>query len=156
MAKTRAGRIGRLLLIVVALVLALPAIAGGAYGESVSATAKSAARSASPDSDSPDSDSPDSDSPDSDSPDGDSPDDVQWASKTSEHPESGADRCRTRHGGRSTATVSAPHPPRTTVSSAGPVRTESGLSVTVPLTGRRAVPLSRSGELPVRHLVIRC
>ncbi|MFG2865895.1 hypothetical protein [Streptomyces sioyaensis] len=146
MAKTRAGRIGRLLLIVVALVLALPAIAGGAYGESVSATAKSAARSA----------SPDSDSPDSDSPDGDSPDDVQWASKTSEHPESGADRCRTRHGGRSTATVSAPHPPRTTVSSAGPVRTESGLSVTVPLTGRRAVPLSRSGELPVRHLVIRC
>ncbi|MCF3178104.1 hypothetical protein IPZ61_32965 [Streptomyces sioyaensis] len=146
MAKTRAGRIGRLLLIVVALVLALPAIAGGAYGESVSATAKSAARSA----------SPDSDSPDSDSPDGDSPDDVQWASKSSEHPESGADRCRTRHGGRSTATVSAPHPPRTTVSSAGPVRTESGLSVTVPLTGRRAVPLSRSGELPVRHLVIRC
>ncbi|MFI1741465.1 hypothetical protein [Streptomyces sioyaensis] len=146
MAKTRAGRIGRLLLIVVALVLALPAIAGGAYGESVSATAKSAARSA----------SPGSDSPDSDSPDGDSPDDVQWASKTSEHPESGADRCRTRHGGRSTATVSAPHPPRTTVSSAGPVRTESGLSVTVPLTGRRAVPLSRSGELPVRHLVIRC
>ncbi|MEU5546513.1 hypothetical protein AB0G85_29575 [Streptomyces sioyaensis] len=141
MAKTRAGRIGRLLLIVVALVLALPAIAGGAYGESVSATAKSAARSA---------------SPDSDSPDGGSPDDVQWASKTSEHPESGADRCRTRHGGRSTATVSAPHPPRTTVSSAGPVRTESGLSVTVPLTGRRAVPLSRSGELPVQHLVIRC
>lgn len=151
MAKTRAGRIGRLLLIVVALVLALPAIAGGAYGESVSATAKSAARSASPDSD-----SPDSDSPDSVSPDGDSPDDVQWASKTSEHPESGTDRCRTRHGGRSTATVSAPHPPRTTVSSAGPVRTESGLSVTVPLTGRRAVPLSRSGELPVQHLVIRC
>ncbi|SOE11980.1 hypothetical protein SAMN06272775_2969 [Streptomyces sp. 2323.1] len=146
MAKTRAGRIGRLLLIVVALVLALPAIAGGAYGESVSATAKSAAHSA----------SPGSASPDSDSPDGDSPDDVQWASKTSEHPESGADRCRTRHGGRSTATVSAPHPPRTTVSSAGPVRTESGLSVTVPLTGRRAVPLSRSGELPVRHLVIRC
>ncbi|MEU7434385.1 hypothetical protein AB0B07_26665 [Streptomyces sioyaensis] len=146
MAKTRAGRIGRLLLIVVALVLALPAIAGGAYGESVSATAKSTARSA----------SPDSDSPDSESPDGDSPDDVQWASKTSEHPESGTDRCRTRHGGRSTATVSAPHPPRTTVSSAGPVRTESGLSVTVPLTGRRAVPLSRSGELPVQHLVIRC
>ncbi|MEV5480778.1 MULTISPECIES: hypothetical protein [Streptomyces] len=146
MAKTRAGRIGRLLLIVVALVLALPAIAGGAYGESVSATAKSAARSA----------SPDSDSPDGASPDGASPDDVQWASKTSEHPESGADRCRTRHGGRSTATVSAPHPPRTTVSSAGPVRTESGLSVTVPLTGRRAVPLSRSGELPVQHLVIRC
>ncbi|MFI9078974.1 hypothetical protein ACIGW8_21280 [Streptomyces sioyaensis] len=141
MAKTRAGRIGRLLLIVVALVLALPAIAGGAYGESVSATAKSATRSA---------------SPDADSPDGASPDGVQWASKTSEHPESGADRCRTRHGGRSTATVSAPHPPRTTVSSAGPVRTEGGLSVTVPLTGRRAVPLSRSGELPVQHLVIRC
>lgn len=136
MAKTRAGRIGRLLLIVVALVLALPAIAGGAYGESVSATAKSAARS--------------------DSPDSDSPDDAQWASDTSEHPASGADRCGTRHGGRSTATVSAPHPPRTTVSSAGPVRTESGLSVTVALTGRRAVPLSRSGDLPVRHLVIRC
>ncbi|QTZ93381.1 hypothetical protein [Streptomyces auratus] len=151
MAKTRAGRIGRLLLIVVALVLALPAIAGGAYGESVSATTKSATRSASPDSD-----SPDGASPDGASPDGASPDDVQWASKTSEHPESGADRCRTRHGGRSTATVSAPHPPRTTVSSAGPVRTESGLSVTVPLTGRRAVPLSRSGELPVQHLVIRC
>ncbi|RXS83868.1 hypothetical protein EST92_12640 [Streptomyces sp. TM32] len=131
MAKTRAGRIGRLLLLVVALVLALPAVAGGAYGESVSATAKSAAR-------------------------GDSPDDAQWASDTSEHPQSGADRCRTRHGGRSTATVSAPQPPRTTVSSAGPVRTESGLSVTVPLTGRRAVPLSRSGELPLRHLVIRC
>ncbi|MFI1161784.1 hypothetical protein [Streptomyces sioyaensis] len=146
MAKTRVGRIGRLLLIVVALVLALPAIAGGAYGESVSATSRSAARS----------DSPDSDSPDSDSRDSDSRDDTQWASDTSEHPASGADRCRTRHGGRSTATVSAPHPPRTTVSSAGPVRTEGGLSVTVPLTGRRAVPLSRSGELPVRHLVIRC
>jgi len=151
MAKTRAGRICRLLLIVVALVLALPAVAGGAYGESVSAAAKNAARSGPPDSDSPASDSPASDSRDSGS-----PDDVQWASKTSEHPESGADRCRGRHGGRSTATVSAPHPPRTTVSSAGPVRTESGLSVTVPLTGRRAVPLSRSGELPVQHLVIRC
>ncbi|MGX1855685.1 hypothetical protein OIU91_19020 [Streptomyces sp. NBC_01456] len=131
MAKTRAGRLGRLLLLVVALVLALPAVAGGAYGASGPVTAKSAAR-------------------------GDSPDDAQWASDTSEHQESGGDRCRTRHGGRSTATVSAPVPPRTTVSSAGPVHAEGGLSRTVPLTGRRAVPVSRSGELPVRHLVFRC
>ncbi|WP_433857636.1 hypothetical protein [Streptomyces kronopolitis] len=131
MAKTRAGLLGRLLLLVVALVLALPAVAGGAYAASGPAAAKSTAR-------------------------GDAPDDAQWASDASEHQEPGADRCRTRHGGRSTATVSVPVPPRTTVSSAGPLRAEGGPGRTVPLTGRRAVPVWRSGELPVRHLVFRC
>ncbi|WP_189100545.1 hypothetical protein [Streptomyces kronopolitis] len=131
MAKTRAGRLGRLLLLVVALVLALPAAAGGAYAASGPATAKSAARGA-------------------------APYDAPWASDTDDHQESGADRCRTRHGGRSTAAVSVPVPPRTTASQAGPLRAEGGLNRTAALTGRRAVPVARSGELPVRHLVFRC
>ncbi|MFG2831604.1 hypothetical protein ACGFWI_29730 [Streptomyces sp. NPDC048434] len=133
MAKTRVGGLGRLLLIVMAVVLALPTLAEGAYGESASAApaANGAVRPG---------------------PAGTAP----LASDTSEHPEPGGDRCQPRRGGRSTAMVSAPRPPVTTVSTTGPVHTECGLRVTVPLTGRQAVPLSRSGELPVHHLVFRC
>ncbi|MGW7492011.1 hypothetical protein [Streptomyces sp. NPDC054786] len=133
MAKTRVGGLGRLLLIVMAVVLALPALAEGAYGESASAAraANGAVRPGSAGT-------------------------ASLASDTSEHPESGGDRCQPRRCGRSTATVSAPTPPVTTVSTTGPVHTGGGLSVTVPLTGRQAVPLSRSGELPVHHLVFRC
>ncbi|MGW7576764.1 hypothetical protein [Streptomyces sp. NPDC054765] len=140
MAKIRVGGLGRLLLIVVAvalalpaLALALPALAEGAYGRSPAATP--ATNSATQ---------------------GGSPGTALRASDTSEHPEYGVDRCRLRHGRRSVATVSAPTPRGTTVSAAGPVRTGDGLSATVALTGRQAVPLSRSGELPVLHLVFRC
>ncbi|MEJ8649784.1 hypothetical protein WKI65_17235 [Streptomyces sp. MS1.AVA.3] len=133
MAKIRVGGLGRFLLIVVAVVLALPALAEGAYGQSPAAApaTNGATRAGSAGT-------------------------TTMASDTSEHPESGSDRCPPRRGGRSTATVSAPTPPVTTVSTAGPVRTDGGLRVTVPLTGRQAVPLSRSGELPVHHLVFRC
>ncbi|MFJ6602088.1 hypothetical protein [Streptomyces lydicus] len=126
--------LGRLLLIVVTLVLALPLVAGGTYGERAAAppaAGNSAAGTGSPGS-------------------------APLASDPSDHPEAAGDRCQPRRGGRSAATLCAPAPPGTPVSTAGPVRTEGGLRVTVPLTGRQAVPLSRSGELPVRHLVFRC
>ena len=126
--------LGRLLLIVVTLVLALPLVAGGTYGERTAAP-PAAGNSAA---------------------DAGSPDSAPVASAPSDHPEAAGDRCQPRRGGRSAATLCAPAPPGTPVSTAGPVRTEGGLRVTVPLTGRQAVPLSRSGELPVRHLVFRC
>ncbi|GES31123.1 hypothetical protein AB0G60_34315 [Streptomyces angustmyceticus] len=133
MAKIRVGGLGRLLLIVVAVALALPLVAHPAYGE------RTATRSAA-------------------AGDGraESPGTARWGSDLSENPESGSDRCQPRRGGRSAATLSAPRPPLTTVSATGPVRAEGALTVTAPLTGRQAVPLSRSGELPVRHLVFRC
>ncbi|WP_327704247.1 hypothetical protein OG530_23235 [Streptomyces decoyicus] len=133
MAKIRVGGLGRFLLIVVVVVLALPTLAEGAYGQSPAAApaTNGATRAGSAGTTTTDSD-------------------------TSEHPESGSDRCQPRRGGRSTATVSAPPPPVTTVSTADRVRTDGGLRVTVPLTGRQAVPVSRSGELPVHHLVFRC
>ncbi|UKY51956.1 hypothetical protein [Streptomyces inhibens] len=139
MAKIRVGRLGRLLLIVVAVVLALPTATEGVYGE-IAAAAAAMNRASGTGTGSGTGSS------------GVAP----MASDASEHPESGADRCQPRRGGGSTATVTAPTPPGTTVSTAGPVRTEGGLRVTVPLTGRQAVPLSRSGELPVHHRVFRC
>ncbi|MFJ9471704.1 hypothetical protein [Streptomyces caniferus] len=133
MAKIRVGGLGRLLLILVAVALALPLVAGAACGEraAVPSAAAGAGRA-------------------------EPPGTAQWGSDLSENPESGSHRCQPRRGGRSAATLSAPPPPLTTVSTAGPVRTAGALTVTVPLTGRRAVPLSRSGELPVHHLVFRC
>ncbi|MEW1754190.1 hypothetical protein ACIQU1_35835 [Streptomyces angustmyceticus] len=130
MAKIRVGGLGRLLLIVVAVALALPLVAHPAYGEGT--RAPSAAGRAEP------------------------AGTARWGSDLSENPESGSDRCQPRRGGRSAATLSAPQPPLTTVSTTGPVRAEGALTVTAPLTGRQAVPLSRSGELPVQHLVFRC
>ncbi|MFH8685131.1 hypothetical protein [Streptomyces lydicus] len=134
MAAIQVRGLGRLLLLVVALVLALPLVAGGAYGERAAAppVGKGATGAESPGSAAP------------------------VASDPSGHPEAAGDRCQPRRGGRSAATLCAPAPPGTPVSTAGPVRTEGGLRATAPLTGRQAVPLSRSGELPVRHLVFRC
>lgn len=135
MAKIRVRGLGRLLLIVMAVLLALPLGADGVYGERATAAPAStgAGRTGSP---------------------GTAP----WASDPAEteNPESGSDRCPPRRDGRSTASVSAPTPPFTTVSTTAPVRTEGGLHLTAPLTGRRAVPVSRSGELPLQHLVFRC
>ncbi|MGY5129546.1 hypothetical protein [Streptomyces nigrescens] len=133
MAKIRVRGLGRLLLIVMAVLLALPMGAEGVYGERATAAPVSngAGRTGSP---------------------GPAP----WASDPAEDPESGSDRCPPRRDGRSSASVSAPTPPVSTVSTAAPARTEGGLHLTVPLTGRRAVPVSRSGELPVQHLVFRC
>ncbi|REK85661.1 hypothetical protein DY245_36750 [Streptomyces inhibens] len=141
MAKIRVGRLGRLLLIVVAVVLALPTATEGVYGE-IAAAARATNRAAGAGTGTGSGTGSSGVAP--------------VASDDSEHPESGADRCQPRRGGGSTATVTAPTPPGTTVSTAGPVRTEGGLRVTVPLTGRQAVPLSRSGELPVHHRVFRC
>ncbi|MFJ3953651.1 hypothetical protein SLV14_003363 [Streptomyces sp. Je 1-4] len=135
MAKIRVRGLGRLLLIVMAVLLALPLGADGVYGERATAAPAStgAGRTGSP---------------------GTAP----WASDPAEteNPESGSDRCPPRRDGRSTASVSAPTPPFTTVSTTAPVRTEGGLHLTAPLTGRQAVPVSRSGELPLQHLVFRC
>ncbi|UQA93895.1 hypothetical protein [Streptomyces halobius] len=78
------------------------------------------------------------------------------------HPARAADEhhgtvhCRPRHGGRALATVSVPGPLSTPLSTSAPVPEVGGLAVTAPLTGRQAVPLSRSGELPVHHSVFRC
>ncbi|PBC84165.1 hypothetical protein SAMN05428945_1211 [Streptomyces sp. 2224.1] len=137
MAKIRVRGLGRLLLIVVTVVLALSLGAEAVYGEHASAAPamNGAGRTA---------------------PSGTDP----RASDTSasEHPESGSDRCPPRRDGRSAASVSAPTPPVTTVSTAGRGRdrTEGGLGLTAPLTGRQAVPLTRSGELPLQHAVFRC
>ncbi|MFF8788466.1 hypothetical protein [Streptomyces sp. NPDC015125] len=137
MAKIRVRGLGRLLLIVVTVVLALSLGADAVYGEHAAAApvTSGAGRTA---------------------PSGTDP----RASDTSENPESGSDRCPPRRDGRSTASVSAPMPPVTTVSTAGRGRgrgrTEGGLSLTAPLTGRQAVPLTRSGELPLQHAVFRC
>ncbi|AZS73435.1 hypothetical protein DDE74_23005 [Streptomyces lydicus] len=135
MAKIRVRGLGRLLLIVMAVLLALPLGADGVYGERATAAPAStgAGRTGSP---------------------GTAP----WASDPAEteNPESGSDRCPPRRDGRSTASLSAPTPPVTTVSTTAPARTGGGLHLTAPLTGRRAVPVSRSGELPLQHLVFRC
>ncbi|MFH8571872.1 hypothetical protein [Streptomyces sp. NPDC017993] len=132
MAKVRVGILCRLLAILAAVVLALPALAEGAYGKAVAAAAPAFAATAA------------------------TPRAAQLAVDAAEHQETGADRCQSRRGGRSAATVSAPAPLSTPLSTATPVRPVSGLAVTVPLTGRQAVPLSRSGELPVRHRAFRC
>lgn len=133
MAKIRVGGLGRLLLIVVAVVLALPTFIDGAYGEGA-ATAPGRNNAAGTGTS------------------GIAP----TASDDSEHPDSATDRCQPRRSGRSTATVAAPAPPGTPVSTVEPVRPEGGRGVTAALTGRQAVPLSRSGELPVQHGVFRC
>ncbi|MCF3148475.1 hypothetical protein [Streptomyces platensis] len=133
MAKIRVRGLGRLLLIVMAVLLALPMDAEGVYGERTPAAPASSGAGRT-------------------GPAGPTP----WASDSSENPESGSDRCPPRRDGRSTASVSAPTPPLTTVSTAAPARTGGRLHLTAPLTGRRAVPVSRSGELPVQHAVFRC
>ncbi|MFE1173502.1 hypothetical protein [Streptomyces sp. NPDC058773] len=133
MAKIRVHGFGRLLLIVMAVLLALPMGADGVYGERATATtALNAAGRTGP------------------------PGPAPSASDPSENPESGGDRCPPRRDGRSTAAVSAPTPPVSTVSTGAPVRTGSRLPLAAPLTGRQAVPVSRSGELPVHHGVFRC
>ncbi|MCZ1008244.1 hypothetical protein [Streptomyces lydicus] len=137
MAKIRVRGLGRLLLIVVTVVLALSLGAEAVYGEHAPAApaTNGAGRTA---------------------PSGTDP----RASDTSasEHPESGSDRCPPRRDGRSTSSVTAPTPPVTAVSTAGRGRegTGGGLRLTVPLTGRQAVPLMRSGELALQHAVFRC
>ncbi|MFE6742135.1 hypothetical protein [Streptomyces tubercidicus] len=130
MTTLRVHGFGRLLLIVMAVLLALPMGAEGVYG-APAAAAPITGRTAPP-----------------------AP--TSSVSDPAENPESGSDRCPPRRDGRSSAAVSAPTPPLTTVSTAAPVRTGGGLPLTAPLTGRRAVPVSRSGELPVQHLVFRC
>ncbi|WP_411145728.1 hypothetical protein [Streptomyces sp. x-80] len=134
MAKVRAGRVGRLLLIIAAVVLALSSVGGG--GRERAAAAALLPEIAA---------------------DGRvTPRTAQFARDSAEHPEPGVDRCRARRGGRFTAAAGAPSPPAAQPATAGPARTAGGPTVTGPLTGRRAVPLSRSGELPVRHGVVRC
>lgn len=136
MAKIRVRGLGRLLLIVVTVVLALSLGTDAVYGEHAPAAAPAtigAGRTA---------------------PSGTEP--RASDSSTAESPESGSDRCPTRREGRSTASVTAPTPPVTTVSTADRGRTEGGLRLTAPLTGRQAVPLTRSGELPLQHAVFRC
>lgn len=73
------------------------------------------------------------------------------------HPHAAREGCPARRGGRSTGSLCAPVPSGKAVSTAAPVGTvQGGSAISAPLTGRQAVPLSRSGELPVHHLVFRC
>ncbi|MEU5214353.1 hypothetical protein [Streptomyces sp. NPDC020742] len=130
MATIRVGGLGRLLLILLAVVLALPLCADGAYGARRTAASSSAGPR--------------------------STDAAPVASEGSEHPEVAAHRCPPRRSGRSAATLCAPTPPGTPVSTSEPERTEAGVGIAAPLTGRQAVPVSRSGELPVHHGVFRC
>ncbi|MFI9051868.1 hypothetical protein [Streptomyces sp. NPDC053427] len=131
---------GRFLLVVaalVAVVLVLPVGAWGGYGEAYearAAAARTAAGGSGPGAAAATPATPDSHDP----------------------PEAAADRYRPRRGGRSAAAVSAPPPLSTPLSTASPVRHPDGLPGSVPLTGRQAVPLSRSSELPVQHHVFRC
>ncbi|MFG2290545.1 hypothetical protein ACGFOU_31255 [Streptomyces sp. NPDC048595] len=133
MAKIQVGRFVRLLLILMAVVLALPTAADGAFGtDAAAAPARHSASGAGSASTAP------------------------VASDPSEDGEAALGRCLPRRGGRAAATVCVPAPPGTAVSTDAPVRTEGGLRLAAPLTGRQAVPVSRSGELPVHHLVFRC
>ncbi|WP_051799257.1 hypothetical protein [Streptomyces sp. NRRL S-337] len=73
------------------------------------------------------------------------------------HPHAAREGCPARRGGRSTGSLCAPAPSGKAVSTAAPVGTvQGGSAISAPKTGRQAVPLSRSGELPVHHLVFRC
>ncbi|AJT65288.3 hypothetical protein T261_3623 [Streptomyces lydicus] len=152
----RGTGLGRFLLAVVVVVLALPAIAGrsyGSYGQTRGATLAGAAPGAP-----------------SESANGTTYGTAYGTTYGKgagaanpvaldlheHHPQAGPDRCRPRRGGRSAAAVSVPPPLSTPLSTACPVRDTDGPPGSVPLTGQRAVPLSRSGELPVQHRVFRC
>ncbi|MFF4955307.1 hypothetical protein [Streptomyces chattanoogensis] len=147
----RGTGLGRFLLAVVVVVLALPVVAGrsyggyGSYGQTRGAALSGAASGAPSESEY------------------GTADGRGAAAATpvaldlhEHHPQAGPDRCRPRRGGRSAAAVSAPPPLSTPLSTACPVRDTDGPPGSVPLTGQRAVPLSRSGELPVQHRVFRC
>ncbi|TJZ42717.1 hypothetical protein FCH28_32955 [Streptomyces piniterrae] len=140
MAKVRADRLGRLLLIVATIVLALPTVLHGVRGGVAALTPPALA----------------ADSPGHhwEPPPGQRAGHPTFS--TDGHPDAAAVHCQQRHGGRSPATASAPVPLSTPLSTSAPVRAVGGRAVSAPLTGRQAVPLSRSGELPVHHSVFRC
>ncbi|GAU71653.1 hypothetical protein SSP35_70_00030 [Streptomyces sp. NBRC 110611] len=148
MAKVRVDGLGRLLLIVVSVVLALPTVAGGAYEEHAAAVpARTSAIGAGPRDPAPTG----------------SRDPAPMAADAPDHPKYSADRGHPRHSSghprrssRASVAYAAHGRSVTPVSTAEPVWTDGGTGITAPLTGRQAVPLSRSGELPVHHGVFRC
>ncbi|GAU71641.1 hypothetical protein SSP35_65_00020 [Streptomyces sp. NBRC 110611] len=133
MAKIRIGGFCWLLLIVVAAILALPIVADGAYGERTAAAP--APRSGTPVT-----------APMVSS----ASDDTE---STSDDTESASDHCPVRRCGRTTVEPARSGPLMSTTEQAW---TDSGPGITAPLTQREAVPLSKSGELPVQHGVFRC
>ncbi|GAU68968.1 hypothetical protein SSP35_09_02130 [Streptomyces sp. NBRC 110611] len=144
MAKIRIGGLGQLLLIVVAAVLTLT-VADGAYGERAAPTSArggAGSRSAAP--------VARTTAPVAAPMASGASDDAE---STSDDTESTSDPCPVRRCSRSTA---EPARSGTLVSAAEWAEADSGPGITAPLTGRQAVPLSRSGELPVRHGVFRC
>ncbi|MFF4607670.1 hypothetical protein ACFY12_33645 [Streptomyces sp. NPDC001339] len=152
MAKIRVDGLGRLLLIVVAVVLALPTVAGGTYEESAAAVPARAGSVGAGTGTGPGDPAPMG-----------SPDPAPMAADAPDHPKYSADRGHPRHSsghprrnGRSSVACAAQGRSVTPVSTAEPVRTNGGTGITAALTGRQAVPLSRSGELPVHHGVFRC
>ncbi|MDT3400339.1 hypothetical protein RKE29_27640 [Streptomyces sp. B1866] len=66
------------------------------------------------------------------------------------------DDCRQLHPRRAPHAMPVPHgrPGSALIHDTGTAK--PGLAVGAPLTGRRAVPLSRSGQLPVTLQIIRC
>ncbi|MFH8408041.1 hypothetical protein ACH4FX_25065 [Streptomyces sp. NPDC018019] len=68
-----------------------------------------------------------------------------------------AERCPTGRAARSTTGVPAFHPGDQTRCASDPtVPPAAGPSPTAPVTGHRAMPLTRSGQLPISHRVFRC
>ncbi|OKI07224.1 hypothetical protein A6A06_35460 [Streptomyces sp. CB02923] len=68
-----------------------------------------------------------------------------------------AERCPTGRTPRSATGVPASHPGDQTRCASDPtVPPATGPAPTAPVTGRRAVPLTRSGQLPISHRVFRC
>ncbi|MFG2139179.1 hypothetical protein [Streptomyces sp. NPDC048650] len=136
MASSRTHRLGRFLWVVVAVLLLIPAVAGAAYGETSGGSAGAARAATGPGAGAPAAATP--------------------PLEADDDPETATHRGRPRRGGRPATAVSAPAPASTPPSPACPVRDAAGTPGSGPSTGRQTVPLSRSGELPVRHLVFRC
>ncbi|MFG2225923.1 hypothetical protein [Streptomyces sp. NPDC048644] len=134
--RDRTAALVRLLLVAIALILSVPAAPPGTYGASAARLVAPVAANLP-------------------GPSGTSAPRTSAVARDAEE-ESVGERIQPRRSGRSVAAPSAPTPHSVPLPSSAPVRTAGGLALTASLTARHAVPLARSGELPVRHGVFRC
>ncbi|MFI7101688.1 hypothetical protein ACIBK8_20240 [Streptomyces sp. NPDC050161] len=135
--RDRTAALVRLLLVAIAFLLSVPAAPPGTYGASAARPVAPVAANLP-------------------GPSGISAPRTSAVAHDAEEEESVGERIQPRRSGRSVAAPSAPTPHSVPLPSSAPVRTAGGLALTAPLTARHAVPLTRSGELPVQHGVFRC
>ncbi|MDX3228196.1 hypothetical protein [Streptomyces sp. ME19-01-6] len=74
----------------------------------------------------------------------------------SSHDDAGADDCQGLRGARAPLTAPTPTGKPGCVCGCDAGRLEPRTTAVAPLTGRQAVPVSRSGELPVSLQIFRC